>query len=223
MPINLIKAEKLVLEIVQEYLNKNREFNVEKIIPFIYSRIKHTQINLNYQGIHDILKSLLKKKILVEGSKLSSDDVLFNEARRRVFNFILENPGTYFSKILKKLDLANHVVVWHLNMLLKFSFIEKSLIDNTEVYYEKSMDLRDVELIYFKNHNKSKKIIQYLLKNDRGVNKTKIAEDLNIHINTLSKYLIMLENLRIIYSEKIDKHYLYFLEETYQLNRKDVH
>lgn len=217
MPINLQEHEKLVLQIVYEFLNKNREFNIQKVIPFIHSRIRHTSINLNYQGIYEVLNSLLKKKILVEGSKLSRNDILKNKTRKLIYNFIQENPGTHFSKITKELNLSNHVVVWHLSMLLKFKFIKKNSIDNNEVFFDIDMNQLDVELIYYKNHEKSREIITYLKENNIGVSKTRIAEDLHIHINTLSKYLIMLENLRIIYREKIDKNYLYFIETNYEL------
>ena len=92
MPIALTNEEQIVLKVVQEYLNKNRQFNMEKILPFIISRFRLASINISKNGIEEILRSLIKKDLLVEGSKLSRDDILLNLKRLQIYNFILRNP-----------------------------------------------------------------------------------------------------------------------------------
>jgi len=47
----ILQYEEAVLFIVQEYLNKNRYFTVDDIIPFINSRLRELSINLNFSGI----------------------------------------------------------------------------------------------------------------------------------------------------------------------------
>jgi predicted transcriptional regulator len=78
------------------------------------------KININNRGIEEHLKSLVDKNLIVEGSKLSGYNILNNSKRKKIHEYIANNPGTYFNKIVKDLLLSNHVVVWHLNMLLKF-------------------------------------------------------------------------------------------------------
>ncbi|HEC36854.1 MAG TPA: hypothetical protein ENI29_01375, partial [bacterium] len=95
MPVELLKQEKIVLTVVQEYLNKNRFFNMKEILPFIHARFKMASININLRGIEELLKSLAEKKLIVEGSKLYKDDILNNLKRRKIYDFIKENPGTY--------------------------------------------------------------------------------------------------------------------------------
>ena len=102
MPIDLSREEKIVLTVVQEYLDKNRQFNMEKILPFIVSRFRLAKINISKNGIEEILRSLIKKNLLVEGSKLSHDDILLNLKRLQIYNFILKNPGAYFNRILRE-------------------------------------------------------------------------------------------------------------------------
>ena len=111
MLIELLEQEKLVLNVVQEYLNKNRYFNMNEIIPFIISRFRNASININISGIEDILRSLVKKNLIVEGSKLSINDVLKNQKRKNIYEYIQENPGIYFNRIVKELNMSNHVVV----------------------------------------------------------------------------------------------------------------
>ncbi|KKN37053.1 hypothetical protein LCGC14_0767530, partial [marine sediment metagenome] len=133
MSNELLTQEKIVFTVVQEYLNKNRYFDVNEITPFIVSRFRLSSININIKGIEEILRSLVKKKIIVEGSKLSIDEILNNEKRKIIYQFILNNPGTYFYKIVTQLGISNHVVVWHLKMLLKFDLIQVEKVENHDV------------------------------------------------------------------------------------------
>jgi predicted transcriptional regulator len=212
MSIQLLEQERVVLNIVINYLDTHRQFEIDNIIPFINSRLKSTLIDLNYNGIKLILESLVQKKFLVEGSKLTHEDILRNQKRKDIYEYILKNPGNNFSKIVKELNYSNHVVVWHLSILVKFDFIKKEMFDNHEVYYDSQISNRDAELIYYNSNEKSKAIINYLEENDIGVSKTRLSEDLHMHMNTISKHLSMLVNLRIITSKKIDKRELFFLE-----------
>ena len=78
---------------------------------------------MNYEGIRTILKSLLKKKLIIERSKFIKDEVLENDNRERVYNYIKNNPGVYFNQIAKKLLLSNYILAWHIKMLFQFNFI----------------------------------------------------------------------------------------------------
>ncbi|MFX1393855.1 MAG: hypothetical protein ACFFAH_09800, partial [Promethearchaeota archaeon] len=71
----LAEHEEIVFEVIREYLNKNRVFDMKKIVPFIKSRIAKSSINISYEGIQKILISLAKKKKIVEGTKLTKKDV----------------------------------------------------------------------------------------------------------------------------------------------------
>ena len=70
MVLELVEEEKIILTIVHEYLNKNRQFTFEEILPYINSRIRLSSTNISNEGVRKILKSLTNKKLIVEGSKL---------------------------------------------------------------------------------------------------------------------------------------------------------
>jgi len=212
MLVELTKEEKIILDIVGEYLNKNRQFILEEIVPFINSRLRGSSLNLNYKGIKQILKSLLDKRYLIEGSKLSQEDILENEKRREIYEYVLNNPGVYFNRIVSNLGFSNHVVVWHLNMLLKFNFIKKIKVDNHDIYFDLRTTKEDAQFYYYTSKNKSKRIIDYLKNGVIGATKTELSSVLNIHINTLSKYLNKLQEFNVITSEEIDNKILYFFK-----------
>ncbi len=215
MPIELLEQEKIVLNVIQEYLNKNRSFNMKKILPFINARFKMSSVNINNRGIEEILQSLVKKKIIVNGSKLLREDILVNKKRNLVYEYILKKPGVYFNRIVRELNLSNHVVIWHLEMLLKFEFIKKQEIENHDIYFDVNYRLRNTELMYFTSKEKSKLIIEYLKKNNVGITKTQLSTDLKIHINTATKYLTFLEQFQVVSKKKLSRKILYFLNDDF--------
>ena len=209
----LVEEEKIILDIVHDYLNKNRQFTFEEILPYINSRIRLSSINISNEGVRKILISLTNKKLIVEGSKLIKGEILNNEKRKEIYDFIINNPGTYFNKILHELNYSNHIVVWHLSMLLKFDFISKKILENHEIYFDATTELEDISSTYFTTKEKSQKIINFMKKDNLGITKTNLSQELNMHMNTLAKYLILLEKYDVIVKKKIDNKNLYFLSE----------
>ncbi len=215
MSNELLTQEKIVFTVVQEYLNKNRYFDVNEILPFIVSRFRLSSININIKGIEELLRSLVKKKIIVEGSKLSIDEILNNEKRKIIYQFILNNPGTYFYKIVTQLGISNHVVVWHLKMLLKFDLIQVEKVENHDVYFDSNFNIKNSKFAYITSQEKGKKIIEYLRQNDFGLSKSQLSKELKMHPNTISKYLKMLEQFNVVIKKKVSKRVIYFLNESY--------
>jgi len=213
MVLELVEEEKTILNIVHDYLNKNRQFTLEEILPYINSRIRLSSINISNEGVRKILISLTNKKLIVEGSKLIKSEILNNEKRKEIYDFIINNPGTYFNKILHELNYSNHIVVWHLSMLLKFDFISKKILENHEIYFDATKVLGNISSTYFTTKEKSQKIINFMKKDNLGITKTNLSQELNMHMNTLAKYLTLLEKYDVIVKKKIDNKNLYFLTE----------
>jgi len=213
MAIELIEEEKVILNIVHEYLDKNRQFTFEEILPYINSRIRLSSSNISNEGVRKILKSLTNKKLIVEGSKLTKNDILNNKKRKEIYQFINENPGTYFNRIVHGLNYSNHIVVWHLNMLLKFNFITKEILENHDIYFNASTEFKDIRSKYFTTKKKSQKIINFMKRDNLGITKTSLSHELKMHMNTLTKYLNLLEKYEVIVKKRIDNKNLYFLNE----------
>ena len=207
----LLNYENVVLKIIQEYLNKNRFFTIEKIIPHINVRLKEFSINLNYVGIREILKSLIKKKQILERSKLTKEEILDNENRERIFQFIHENPGVYFNTIAEELNLSNYILAWHLKILSKFNYIRSKQIDNHEVFFDVHIPSDNDYVLYFISKKKVKNIIEYLEKNQEGYSKTQISKNIGMHSTTVNKYLEKLENFGLVSKKSFSSKTLYFL------------
>jgi len=213
MPVELKKHEHLILSIVQEYLNQNKFFNMRKVIYFIDSKLKIVSIDLNYRAIEEILRSLVKKKIIREGTKLSRDEILNNETRKKIYEFIIKNPGVYFNRIVREIELNKAVVIWHINMLEKFAFIRREDFENHDIFFEVNIDEKNNRFRFIMAKEKSKRIIEFLKKYDYGITKTHLSTELGMHHNTISKYLRMLEDFNVVIKKKTYKKTLYFLNE----------
>lgn len=215
MSESILKYETIVYNIINDYLSNNKTLELEHVIPYVSSRLSKASINLNNDGVLSIVQSLLEKNLIVEGSKLTKSDILNNLKRLRIYNFILKNPCTYYYKIVKDLNISSHVVIWHLNMLLDFNFINKQVLDFHEVYFDSKMDFEKVKLFYFISNEKCRKILDYLKTNKSGSTKTQISTDLGMHINTIKKYIETLENLSLLIKKKISNKIIYTLNEQF--------
>ncbi|KKN11958.1 hypothetical protein LCGC14_1021210, partial [marine sediment metagenome] len=135
-----------------------------------------------------------------------------------IYEFIVKNPGTYFNRVVKVLNLSNHVIIWHLEILLKFEYIKKQNIDNHDIFFDFNYRLRNTELKYFTSKEKSKLIIDYLKINDIGVVKTRLSTDLKLHINTATKYLTFLEHFQVVVKRRLSSKTLFFLHDDFLEN-----
>ena len=212
---NLLKHEQIVLSIVQEYLNKNRCFTIDDIVPYINFRIKKFSENIDQAGIKEILKSLVKKKQILEGSKLVKEDVLNNDNRRKIFNFICKNPGVYFNRIAEELDLSNYILAWHIKMLLKFNYIRSKVIEKHEVFFNADfqVDSEKEQVLFFISKQKVRKIIDYLNYNPEGCSKTRISKELGMHSTTIDRYMNKLEKYGILQKKRLSNKTLYFIND----------
>ena len=211
----LLNNEEMVYNVILEYLNQNRPFRISEILPYITSRFTKASVNINENGVKEILTSLVKKKLLVEGSVLTKNELIINPKRKKIYFIIRDHPGIIFNKIIKLSKFSNYIVYWHLSMLIKFGCVKKAMVGKHQIFFTSSLDVKDAKLAYFTSKKKSIQIINFLRNNDIGITKTKLSTELNMHINTVIKYLENLEKLKIITREVITNKDLFFLKEEY--------
>ena len=204
MTLKSIDEEELVFNAIQDYLNKNKILEKNDVINHIKSYFTNSSININTEGIIKYIESLIKKRRIVEGSKLTKDIVLNNPKRKRICDYITINPGTYFNKIVKGLKMSNHVVYWHLDILLKFDFIKKTKVENHELFFNSKLGIDDAGKSYLtKIKEKSKKILDYLRMDELGTTQLRLASVLQMNPKTIKKYLGLLEEFDLIEKKKV--------------------
>jgi len=209
---NLSKEEEIVYRIIKSYVKKKKPFNVKKLIPFIQSQISKSSSDLNQTGIKKVISSLLKKRLIVEGSILTKEEIIKQPKRKKIYDYIKKTKSTFYYDILKNLDYGSHIIIWHLNALLDFGYIKKARINNQDVYYPSELDVATAKQKYFLNNEKCQKILNFLeLSNHKGATKTQIAKNLQMHPNTVKKYVKKLELTDVIIKKKRKSRQVYFL------------
>ncbi len=209
--MQILEVEKIVFETIREYLGENLVFDTDKFVRIIITKCTNLSININKKGIEQIIGSLIKKRMIVERSTLSKEDVLINANRKLIYDYICSNPGKYGAQFIKDLNLSHHVIVWHLSVLEKFRFIKQGSFDNHTLYYDSKMNFDDVKINYLKSNNK--KLLISLKQDNIGRNITQLSNHLGVHHRTLNKKLEILAKYNILSRKYIDNSYLYFLNE----------
>lgn len=195
--VHVTEVELKVFKLIQEFLNDNRIFNKEKVLSYVKSRSRING-NLNTNGINVTLENLLKKNIILEGSKLTRRSILLNANREKICDLIKQYPGIYMNKISKTLNLCPYVVKWHLSKLLTFNLIRERNMNAHTVYYESTLSTENDIIFHTIYREKCRRIIEFLKSNRNGCTKNQISKALNMHFNTVTKYINEIDKFNLL-------------------------
>lgn len=193
-----------VFILILEFLNQNRVFSKEKAVEYIKSRYDKANGNLNQNGIKAVINSLIEKNIIVEGSKLTRNEILLNSNRKQIYDFIIENPGVYRNKLARKLDLSTYLIKWHVSMLIKFNLIRQLNLSNNIAYFDSSKRQENDLILHTISRDKCVRIINFLKINTEGRSKNQISKALNMHFNTISKYINKMDKFNLLERKKVN-------------------
>jgi len=206
-----INAENVVLGIVREYLSKKPFFSMKDIVEFVNNRVRHYP-DINKNRIELIIKSFIKKRVIIPGTKLMKKDIVDNPTRNEIYKYIKQNPAKNINEIMKVHNLGSNLALWHLSALEKFQFIRSKKIRNQCVFFKFGLDPKFDELYYYMTNDIVQSIINFM-KNDRSLKITEIADGLKKNHNTIKKYLEVLTNLKLVEIEKEKSRELYKLNK----------
>ncbi|MDD1776760.1 MAG: ArsR family transcriptional regulator, partial [Candidatus Helarchaeota archaeon] len=205
--------QRIIYEIAREYLQKHPNFTKDEL----FSVCKRTS-KLPDNEILNILDTFIHKKVFIMGSRLTSENVLKNEIRNQICDFITKNPGMNFTQILTKYRIGPYEGRWHLEMLKKFGLIREQKFEKYSSYFHKNFP-QDKDLIVFTLRNTNAFKIYSCLK-DQPFKVTDLSTILELHHSTIQYHLQKLQKVNLI---KINPDNLYsintevlrFLEQYY--------
>lgn len=204
-------AENVVLGIVREYLSKKPFFSMKDIVEFVNNRVRHNP-DINKNRIELIIKSLIKNRVIIPGTKLMKKDIIDNPTRNEIYKYIKQNPGRNINEIMKTHNLGSNLALWHLSALEKFQFVRSKKIRNRCVFFKFDSDPKFDQLHYYMANDIVQSIIK-LMKNERPLKITEIADGLKKNHNTIKKYLEVLTDLKLVEIEKEKSRNLYKLNK----------
>ncbi len=212
-------VESIILELVKEYLEKKPFFSIENIVVFINNRVKSNPF-INKARIEVTIKNLIKKRMIIPGTKLMKNNIIEHPVRNEIFNYIKKNPSN-INEIMKALNIGSNQALWHLSCLEKFRFVRSKKINNRRIIFKYDSNPELDELYYYLNLTVIQEIINFMKKEDKALRITEIATSLKKNHNIIKKYLYVLKKLKLIKIEKEKKRVTFkFDTEKYSKVRK---
>ena len=121
-------------------------------------------------------------------SRITNGQVLKQDTRKNIYDYIASNPGIYFSSIMKELKLKNGVTSYHLAMLEREGYVNSKYIGLYKRFYVNGASTQEVP------HSKIRREIIQIIRNNPGITQTQMASSLgvsnqvvNYHIGILGK------------------------------------
>lgn len=194
-------ADAIVMDLIKEYLSKKTFFSIKDISNFINNRVKMNP-DINKNRIEVIIKSLIKKREIIPGTKLMKNNIIDNQTRKKIFNHIKRNPGININEIMKHQEIGSNQALWHLSALEKFQFIRSKKVGNRRIFFVFESNPEFDEIYYYMNMEIVLEIINFLKENKEALKITDIADSLNKNHNVIKKYLTILDDLKLLETEK---------------------
>jgi predicted transcriptional regulator len=122
-------------------------------------------------------------------SKIKQENLLKNAQRKRILEYIKDNPGKHYRAILKDLDVPMGVLTYHINRLEKAQFLTSRQDGMYRRFYIRGPKAE----VRFMLSNIQESILN-VIKDNKGISQTKIAEKIgvsrkvvNYHVNILNQ------------------------------------
>jgi predicted transcriptional regulator len=207
---SLEKVESVVIKLVEEYLTKKTFFSIRDIISYISNRVRYNP-NINENRIELILKDLIKKRVIIPGTRLMKNNIIEHPVRNEIFNFIKKNPSN-INKIMRVLNIGSNQALWHLSCLEKFKFIRSKQINNHKIFFKFDSNPKLDPFYYYLRKKIVQKITNFMKNENKTFKITEIATSLKKNHSTIKKYIDILNKLELIIIEKENKRNLYKLD-----------
>ena len=205
-------AESVVIELVKEYLSKKSFFSIKDIVAYINNRVKKNPY-INRNSIELVIKSLIKKRVIIPGTKLMKNNIIENLTRKKIFNHVKRNPAVNINEIMRDQEIGSNQALWHLSALEKFKFIRSKKFGNRRVFFIIDSDPNLDEFFYYLNLEIVQEMIKFLENSKMALKITDIAEGLKKNHNIIKKYLNILNKLKILQIEKEKTRNIYKLDQ----------
>ncbi len=218
---SLDNLESIVFKLVKEYLTKKTFFSINDIVEFISNRVRlNPEINRN--KIELIIKSLIRKKTIIPGTRLMKNNIIENPKRNEIYNFIKKNPSN-INEIMRNLKIGSNQALWHLSCLEKFEFVRSKKLNNHRIFFEFDSNPKLDKFYYYLNKDIVLKLIEFLSREGRPFKITEIANGMKKNHTTIKKYITILENLKLVETEKDKNRILFKLDiKKYNKVRKSI-
>jgi predicted transcriptional regulator len=134
--------------------------------------------------------------------RLNIEEVLENETRINIINYILEQPGIHYNELMRKLGgISAGNLTWHLEILETFKIIQKEKLGQYLVYspYLAKNPVSMIDIKLYKS--KTTLEIMNIIQNHPGYYQNQIAKEMHLDHKTVKYHLEKLLEANLVRSE----------------------
>jgi DNA-binding MarR family transcriptional regulator len=126
-----------------------------------------------------------------------NNNLLENNIRKRIYEYIKENPGIHYRAILNDLELPMGVLTYHLERLSKDEYITSAPDGKYRRYYIKGSENN------FQNHiSDIQGSILKIIRENQGISQSQIADKLKVSRKVINYHINILIQAKLISIEK---------------------
>jgi DNA-binding MarR family transcriptional regulator len=158
-------------------------------------------------GKYSLLKRLLFLVIPLY-HRIEKEKVLDHYLRRQIYLYILSNPGSNYSEIMKDINLKNGVLVYHLKTLEREELIKSNRDGMYRRFYPMEMKLKLKE---FEDLSWFQIGIYNLIRKNPGITPNEITQELGKSKQVINYHLKIMKNSGLIRTENRGKYTTLFM------------
>lgn len=141
-------------------------------------------------------------------SKIKRDNLLKHAVRRRIHEYVRDNPGAHYRAILDDLDLSMGVLTYHLNRLEKGEYL-RSRQDG--MYRRFFVTGRRTEVRFFLSDIQES--ILSTIRENQGISQSGIAESIGVTRKVVNYHVRILDQAGLVYMEERGREVACFARE----------
>ena len=147
---------------------------------------------------------------------MGEEEALLENART-IYDHIVSHPGSHLRRISREVNIHLSTARYHLDHLERVGLITSRQETNTKVYFAAgALDAEDKIITPLLQQKRFRDIILLIIL-DPGSTHSEISARLSIKPPTLSKYVSMLEQRKIVYHEQSGREKRYYVSEERRL------
>jgi len=145
--------------------------------------------------------------------KLARDAVLELEARRRIYDAVVQSPGLHFRELQRRMGSAYGALQYHIEFLVRHGLIVEEKGREYSRYFPANFrNIRERELMSLLRQESIRRVLLLLLENPSSRNKD-LVEALGLSASTISWHLGRLLQAGAVVSERKDGEAVFSVSE----------
>ena len=134
-------------------------------------------------------------------------NVLDNDVRESILNYIQENPGTHYNIMKRNLDISNGTLAYHINVLVNEEYVRAKTTGMFKVFFP--MEMRIPELGLYNWTSNQKRIFKHIKENP-GIDQKKISKDLELARSSITMNIGKLKKSGLVKTNMKDDMMTYY-------------